>query len=143
MKYLFGALFLASILASCKNHSKIVDNGYVDSLLGHYSLPQQVKDNATDMEFWKNRIDPKQPRQVSESKYAGTLITRFHEFGDIQDVKQAEKIYWSVNKTYNNTLPGPFTALTSSAMLQHHFSQADTLLQKAKKLGIDGFTNNN
>src|SRR5260370_17027746 len=27
-------------------------------------------------------------------------------------------------------------------MLQHHFIQADTLLQKAKRIGIDGFTNN-
>ena len=94
------------------------------------------------MQFWKNRIDPGQPRQVNESKYASTLITRFHQFGDINDVKQAESIYRGINNTYNQTLASLFVALTSSAMLQHHFIQADTLLQKAKRIGIDNFTAN-
>jgi len=142
MKYFLGAFLLASIFASCKSQkSKIVDSVYVDSLISNYTLPAQVKDNETDMQFWKSRIDPKQPRQVNESKYAATLIGRFHQFGDIQDVKAAESIYKSINKTYKNTLASPFVALTSSAMLQHHFIQADTLLQQAKKIGIDGFTN--
>jgi hypothetical protein len=69
------------------------------------------------------------------------LITRFHEFGDIRDVKMADSILWQVNKTYNSTLASPYIALTSSAMLQHHFAQSDTLLQKAQKIGMDGFTN--
>ncbi len=143
MKYLFGTIFLAFILSSCKNpKAKLVDNTYADSLISHYTPPQQVKDNEKEMEFWKSRIDPQQPRQVNESKYAGTLITRFRQFGDINDVKQAEAIYKTVNKTFNNTLASPFVALTSSAMLQHHFAQADTLLQAAKKIGIDGFTDN-
>ena len=94
------------------------------------------------MQFWKKRINPALPGYVSEGKYASTLITRFHEFGDIHDVKEAESIYRKINKVYNNSLPGPFISLTSSAMLQHHFIQADTLLQQAKKIGIDGFTNN-
>ena len=141
MKYFIGAVLLASLFSSCKNNkAKIVDAAYVDSLINHYTLPRSVSDNDKDMQFWKSRIDPKQPRQVSESKYASTLITRFHQFGDIQDVKLAEAILKGVNKTYNNTLPSPFVALTGSAMLQHHFIQADTLLQKAKKIGIDGFT---
>jgi tetratricopeptide (TPR) repeat protein len=142
MKYFFTTLCLALLFTSCTKHKpQIVANAYVDSLIEHYTYPRQVKDNETDMQFWKNRIDPKQPRQVNESKYASTLITRFHQFGDINDVKQAEAIYRSVNKTYNGTLPSPFISLTSSAMLQHHFIQADTLLQKAKKIGIDDFSN--
>ncbi|HEY8781842.1 MAG TPA: hypothetical protein VIM16_09525 [Mucilaginibacter sp.] len=143
MKYFIPAICLATLLVSCKNkNSQIVGNNYVDSLINHYTIPTQVIDNEKDMQFWKSRIDPKQPRQVNESKYASTLITRFHQFGDINDVKLAESILKNVNKTYNNTLPGPFVALTSSAMLQHHFIQADTLLQKAEKIGIDGFTTN-
>ncbi len=142
MKYFLYTYLAITIFTSCNKRSKVVDDGYVDSLFSHYTLPTQVKDNETDMQFWKNRIDPKQARQVNESKYASALIIRFHQFGDIGDVKEAESIYKRINKTYNNTSPGPFVALTSSAMLQHHFIQADTLLQKAKKLGIDGFTNN-
>jgi hypothetical protein len=143
MKYLVPALLLASFFVSCKHeNSKIVENAYVDSLISHYTLPRQVLDNENDMQFWKNRIDPKLPRQVPESKYAGTLIARFHQFGDIHDVKEAEAILKGVNKTYNNTLPGPFVALTGSAMLQHHFAQADMLFNTAKKIGVDGFTMN-
>lgn len=142
MKYITITLALVTLLFSCKNHSPIVDKAFTDSLINHYTLPRQVADNEKDMQFWKNKIAPNVVRQVPESKYASCLITRFHQFGDINDVKQAEMILHSINKAYNNTLAGPFIALTGSAMLQHHFSRADTLLQTAKKIGIDGFTNN-
>ncbi|MES2113043.1 MAG: hypothetical protein V4577_30110 [Bacteroidota bacterium] len=141
MKYLFGVLIIASAFISCKSkNSKIVDKVYVDSLINHYTLPKIVQDNDADMQFWKNRIDPKQTRQVNESKYAATLISRFHFFGDIQDIKKADSIYHNINKAYNNSLSSPFVALTSTAMLQHHFRQADTLFEQAKKLGVDKFT---
>jgi hypothetical protein len=141
-KYFIYSLLAVSVLTSCNRNSKIVDKTYVDSLESHYSLPQQVQNNEADLKFWKMRINPARPGYVSEGKYASALITRFHEFGDIRDIKEAESVYKKINKAYNNTLPGPFVALTSSAMLQHRFAQADTLLQKAKKLGIDGFTSN-
>ena len=143
MKYFIAPICLVFLLASCKNQkSNIVDKAYADSLMSHYSVPKQVIDNEKDIQFWKNRINPNQSRQVNESKYAGTLIARFHQFGDIHDVKEADSILKNVNKTYNSTLPGPFVALTGSAMLQHHFIQADTLFQKAVKIGVDGFTLN-
>jgi len=141
MKYVIPAFCLAAMFVSCKNsNSKLVDKAYADSLISHYTLPRMVADNEKDMAFWKSRIDPKAPRQVNESRYASALVARFHQFGDINDVKQAEAILRNVNKTYNSTLASPFVALTSLAMLTHHFAQADTLLQKAKSLGIDGFT---
>jgi len=141
MKYLFGVLTIASAFISCKSkNSKIVDKIYVDSLINHYTLPKAVKDNDADMQFWKNRIDPKETRQVNESKYAATLISRFHFLGDIQDVKKADSIYHNINKAYNSSLASPFVALTATAMLQHHFRQADTLFEQAKKLGVDNFT---
>ena len=141
MKYFTLALLATILFTSCNRNTKIVDQTYADSLISHYTIPAQVRDNEADMQFWKNRINPNLPGYVSEGKYASSLITRFHQFGDINDVKEAEAIYRKINKAYNNTLPGPFVALTSSAMLQHHFIQADTLLQKAKKIGIDGFSN--
>ena len=143
MKYIIGAVLLATLFVSCKNkNAKIVDKAYVDSLTSHYTLPDMVTVNQKDMEFWKNRINPKDPRQVNESKYASALVSRFHFLGDIRDVKKADSIYNAINKTYNNTLAGPFTALTSTSMLQHHFSRADSLFEKAKKLGVDNFTLN-
>lgn len=139
MRYFTIAICAAFLLSSCKKNTKIVEEAYVDSLMSHYTLPRLVTDNDKEMQFWKNRIDPKNPGQVDESRYAATLIARFHEFGDIADVKQAEAILKGVNRTYNNSLGSPFAALASSAMLQHHFRGADTLLQKAKKAGIEKF----
>ena len=140
MKYFIYFFLLAAFFTSCKRNSNIVDKTFADSLMAHYSYPQQVAQNAADMQFWKNRLDPKRPGQVSESKYASALVARFRLLGDIHDVKKADSILKAVNKRYNNTLAGPFVALTGTAMLQHHFAGADTLLQKALKLGVDGFT---
>ena len=141
MKYLFTAVVLTCLFVSCKSgNTKIVDKVYVDNLINHYTLPKIVTDNNADMQFWKNRINPNEIRQVNESKYASTLIARFHFFGDIKDVKKADSIYHNINKAYNNSLASPFVALTTTAMLQHHFSRADTLFQKAQKLGIDTYT---
>lgn len=143
MKYLYAALLVSFLFASCKREKAIlVEKTYVDSLITHYTLPRQVRDNQTDMVFWKNRILPNNPGQASESRYASTLITRFHEFGDIQDVKAAEAVEKGINKTYNNSLGGTFVSLAAMGMLQHHFAQADTLLQIAKKKGIETFTAN-
>ncbi len=139
MKYLIAALCVGSCLVSCKNpKAKIVEQTYVDSLINHYALPAMVADNEKDMQFWKSRIDPKSPGQTNEARYAGTLLTRFHQFGDIQDVKQAQAIIQGINKTYKGTLASPFVSLTGMAMLTHHFAQADTLLNIAKKIGMEG-----
>jgi hypothetical protein len=139
MKYLIGALCIASCLISCKSEkAKIVEQTYIDSLINHYTLPKLVADNEKDMQFWQGRIDPKNPGQTNEARYAGTLLGRFHQFGDIQDVKQAQAIIQSINKTYKNTLASPFVSLTGIAMLTHHFAQADTLLNTAKKIGMEG-----
>ena len=91
MKY-FIFLALSSILfVSCKNkNAKIVDKDYADSLISHYKLPAIVTMNQKDMDFWESRIHPKDPRQVNESKYAATLVSRFHFLGDISDVKKAD-----------------------------------------------------
>jgi len=140
MKYFPYALLFAISFTSCSRNSKIVNPAYADSLMVHYTYPPQVAQNAADMQFWKNRIDPKRPGQVSESKYASALVARFRLLGNIHDVKKADSILKAVNKRYKNTLAGPFVALTGTSMLQHHFERADTLLQTALKLGVDGFT---
>ena len=138
MKYIYSVLCLSLLFATCKKEKTIlVDKTYVDSLITHYTLPRAASDNEKDMHFWKARIEPKNPGQTNEGRYASTFITRFHQFGDIEDVKTADSIINGINKTYNNSLGGPFLSLTSSAMLQHHFAKADTFLQKAKKIGVE------
>lgn len=137
--FLFGFLVLI-LMNSCSKNSHLVNSVYVDSLIEHFTLPKQVIDNDQEMKFWKQRINPLHPGYVSEGKYASTLVNRFHQFGDLNDVKKAESIYHKINKDYNNSLPGPYASLTSLAILQHRFFQADTLLEKAKKNGMNDFT---
>lgn len=131
MKYLIFLVCATLFLCSC-NRKPLVNKLYVDSLVAHYTVPGFVNDNVTDMIFWKNRINPKNPQNTNESRYAATLLARFRQFGDIEDVKQAESIYKQVSSTYNHKIASPYVSLVSSAMLQHHFSEADSLLDTAK-----------
>ena len=90
MRYFYAAALLSVLVVSCKSRPPaIVDQIYIDSLISHFAPTADVKHNEADMNFWKSRIDPKQPRQVNESKYASTLIGRFHQFGDIADIKKS------------------------------------------------------
>ena len=143
MKYLAISVLISALFFSCSNkNDKIVAKAYADSLITNYKKPQIALDNEKDMLFWKNRIDPNRPAQVNESRYAGTLISRFYQFGDISDIKQAEEIEKGISKTYNNKLASPFTSLAATAMMQHRFAQADTLYKKAIAIGVEGFTAN-
>ncbi len=143
MKYLLSGLCLLNFLTACKHEkSQIVNPIFVDSLITHYTNSPAIKANEEEMKFWKNRIDPKSPGITNESKYAGTLIARFHQFGDIEDVKEAEGLMHQINKTYNEKESGPFTALTGYAILQHRFSEADTLLKRALKIGLQSYPAN-
>lgn len=141
MKYLIFLVCATLFLCSC-NRKPLVNKLYVDSLVAHYTVPGFVNDNVTDMIFWKNRINPKNPQNTNESRYAATLLARFRQFGDIEDVKQAESIYKQVSSTYNHKIASPYVSLVSSAMLQHHFSEADSLLDTAKKIGFETYNNN-
>src|SRR5476651_555683 len=112
MKYFAGLLCIAVLFASCKNDkAKLVDQAYADSLMSHYAIPKLVLDNNAEMAFWKNRIDPKNPGQSAESRYAGTLVARFHEFGDIQDLKAAETVVKGIDKTYNGKMASAYASL--------------------------------
>ncbi len=143
MKTFKLSIFLLGFTISCTHYNGVKeDKKLVDSLIQNFTLPKSVQSHKKDLDFWKNRINPKIYGHVSESRYASALIGRFHEFGNIRDIDTAESILKEINIHYNNSLASPFTALTSTSILRHRFSLADTLLQKAIHLGIDGFTRN-
>ena len=142
MKIFFSLIAVTFVFSSCKRHP-LVGKIYVDSLINHYTLPAAVADNNTDMKFWQRRIDPENPQNTNEARYAATLITRFHQFGDINDVRSADSIYRAISNTYRHKLASADLALVSAAMLQHRFSSAQLLLDSAKKLGIENYSGNN
>src|ERR1700712_666620 len=137
VKSIIACVLIAILFTSCKNDKKmIVDKKFTDSLLNNYTLPASVKANATDLLFWKNRIDPKSVGLVDESRYASMLIGRFHLFGDVHDIKMADSIMQKVNAAFNEKEASPNLSLCAYSILQHRFTTADNYLEKARKAGL-------
>ncbi len=125
------------MLASCKNTpSTIVERAFTDSLIAHYSAAAAVNAHTAEISFWKNRIDPNNTGLSSESRYAAALIGRFHQSGDVNDIKTADSMMSRVNAAYNFKETGPNIALASYAVLQHRFAAADGFMTTARRLGL-------
>jgi tetratricopeptide (TPR) repeat protein len=137
MKRIFFNFFLIAVLYSCKTNNKpIVSTMFIDSLVTHYSIPQAVKDNAADMEFWKSRISANTPDYSNTLKYAGTLMGRFHLLGDIRDIKIADSLLQELAIDYNGKEAGPYFSLVSHYILQHRFNDADSVFEIARAIGL-------
>ena len=130
-----GSVFVI-LLASCKNNTAIVDRTFADSLIAHYTYPAAVKATADEIIFWKNRINPMATGLVNESRYAASLISRFHQLGDIKDIKTADSIMCLVNAAFNEKEASPNLSLSAYAILQHRFKEADDYLEKGRKAGL-------
>lgn len=137
MKQLIASAFILLAFSSCNSDKKnIVDIGFADSLITHYTEPAAIKENAVEIEFWRNRIDRDNPGITNESKYASVLIGRFHLSGDIRDLQISDSILYKVDEVYNHKESGPILSLANHAILQHRFTDADSLLTVAKNTGI-------
>lgn len=137
MKQIIAITGLALLFAACKNENKIiVQASFVDSLITNYAAPLSVKAVDTDLIFWRNRIDPKNPGLSNELKYASNLLQRFHLSGDIHDVLRADSILLVSDKAFDHKEAAPLMALVRNSILQHRFKKADSLLDQAKIAGI-------
>ena len=133
--FLGVAIFLA--LTGCTHQNKpIVSSQFVDNLINNYKVPGYVRSNESSMQFWKNRINPGLPGIVSESKYAASLSMRFHEFGDIQDIKKADSIVRKIDLDFNHKEAQADLTLVGYSIQQHRFREADSFLMKAKNIGL-------
>ncbi len=137
MKQIFTSILIVFVFASCSNDKKIiVSAAFVDSLITNYTQPDIYKAVETDLQFWKNRIDPQNPGLVNELRYASTLTQRFHLAGDINDIVIADSIIYTADKAFAHKEPSPNMALVRNSILQHRFAAADSLLEEAKKNNI-------
>lgn len=137
MKQIIACIAVLFLFSSCKNEQKqIVSPVFIDSVISNYGEPAIYKSVNTDLEFWKNRIDPKNPGLVNELKYASTLAQRFYLSGNINDVITADSILHVADKAYDHKESSPNMALVRNSILQHHFKDADSLLWQAKKADI-------
>ncbi len=143
MKYILPALVFAFGFSGCINsNNKIVEQAYTDSLTNHFTHSKAIKSNELELDFWKNRVNPRLPGISNELKYARTLISKFHLSGDIKDLQEAEISLKQIDITYKGKESAVYTSLAETALLQHQFIRANEYLQKAKQLGIESYISN-
>jgi Tfp pilus assembly protein PilF len=131
---------LAVLVVSCSKKSKaVVETVFVDSVFTNYNTSESKKINAADGLFWKSRMDSMPSGYVNEEKYAGTLMGRFHLYGDINDLKTADSIMQSLNTISNEKEAGILRSLASLAILQHRFKEADSDIKKAIGIGSEKY----
>ena len=122
----FPCISLICLIMACSHEKgQIVRRTFIDSLMSHYQEPAFALSNDSSMHFWKNRIDPKLPGLVNETKYAGTLSLRFHLFGDIQDLKTADSVIRRLDSSFNHKEAQAELTLMRYSILQHRFNEAD------------------
>jgi len=127
------------MLSGCQNHSDLVQQSYVDSIVKNFNPEKAKAVNTAELNFWKNRIDPNRPGISNELKLAYTFIRRFHLLGDIADLQKAERVLNQIDSLYNHKEASVYLSLTETALLQHQFPKAYERLQKAKQLGLEKY----
>jgi hypothetical protein len=136
VKFYTGISFVCLLMACSHKEGQIVSRIYIDSLISNYQKPVFARINDSSMQFWRNRIDPKRPGLVSETRYAGSLSLRFHLFGDIQDIKEADSTIRRLDTNFNHKEAQADLTLVNYSILQHRFKEADMWLEKAKQNGL-------
>ncbi|MEO6488645.1 MAG: hypothetical protein ABIO04_01795 [Ferruginibacter sp.] len=141
MKCLISAIAIITLLASCnKKTGEVVNPKFVDSLLRNYSKSQAQEINEKDSLFWKNKLDKYPSAYLEAQQYAGVLSARFHLYGNILDLKQADSIVQSLNARNKEKEAGPLRTLAVYAILQHQFLDAYQYVQKALALGSERYS---
>lgn len=127
-------------VVSCNNDKKtIVAGTFIDSLFTHYAAPPAIKANEIDLQFWKNRIDPKNPGITNETKYAAALARRFHLMGDIRDIISSDSVLHQIDSVYAHKEASPLLALTGHCILQHRFKEAGQYFEQARAIGLKNY----
>ena len=91
--------------------------------------------NEEELLFWKKRIDSHPHGFTNESKYAGMLAKRFHNFGDIHDIVSADSTVRIINEELKGNDMGPNMSLASYSISRHKFNEAFEYVKQLKKLG--------
>lgn len=125
------------LFIQCKKEEKqLISQSFIDSLTTNYGKPKAVTTNEDEMQFWKSRITTSKFDIVNKSRYASTLVSRFHLLGDIKDVKAADSILVDLENSFKGQESGVYLSLISNSILQHKFDKAGDYLKKAKVLGL-------
>lgn len=137
MKKILLAFLLPVWLGSCGTKEKtLVSRPFIDSLIAHYSPPAAAEGNRQESVFWKSRINPAVSGYLNESHYAACLAQAFRLSGEIDSLQKADSILLAVDRNFNHKEASVQLALVSHYITRHRFHEADSLLQKAKGVGL-------
>jgi hypothetical protein len=140
IRSLIAAFFLMLIISSCKNYGKpIVDTRFTDSLLANYTVSGIEKMSGADLDFWKKRLDSNPGTYTAQVRYAGGLAQRFHLYGDVTDLQQADSILILMNSAFKEKEGGLLRSLASLNITMHRFGKADQYAQKAMAVGSEKY----
>ena len=137
MKQILFALLLVGCLNSCKNDEKrLVSQPFIDSLVDHYAPPAIALQNEKELQFWRNRINPALAGYLNESRYAGCLNMQFRLSGEIDSLEKADSVLLKIDRDFNHRETSPDMAMVMHCITRHRFSEADSFLQQAKRIGL-------
>ncbi|HLZ87817.1 MAG TPA: hypothetical protein VKQ52_11270, partial [Puia sp.] len=137
MKKILLVLLLPAGIVSCHHKEKIlVGRPLIDSLISHSVTPVIATQNQAELLFWLRRIDTVVPGYLNESRYAGCLVQSFRLFGVIDSLRKADSVLHAIDRNFNHKETSADMALVSLCITGHRFREADSLLQKAKQLGL-------
>jgi tetratricopeptide (TPR) repeat protein len=130
-------LLLPVWFGSCGTRKKnLVSRLFIDSLITHYSPPVIAGGNREEALFWQRRINPGLPGYLNETHYAACLATTFQLSGEIDSLRKADSLLFAVDRNFNHKEASVQLALVSHSITRHRFHEADSLLQRAKEIGL-------
>ena len=93
---------------------------------------------SEEITFWKDKLVSAPGNHVFEKKLAGLLTSRFKLSGDPTDLHQADSLLQSVNERIPGQV-GVLQSLTSNAITQHRFRDAEQYIAEAYEIGEKRF----
>jgi hypothetical protein len=133
----FVPLFLLGAVSCTNTHKPVVDTLFVDSLLTHYHASPMEKLISADIDFWQKRQDSAPGGYTALSRYAGGLVQRFHLYGDMADLLEADSILQALSSANKEKDAGIFRSLASLNITRHQFRKADGYVQNALAIGSE------
>jgi hypothetical protein len=124
-------------LLSCNNHKILVSPIFIDSVLSQYQPSRMAIINQKDLEFWERRVRTLPENFVNSFKYSSALAGRFHIYGNINDLLQADSIMQALVLKFNE--PGMLLSMAGYKMLQHRFIDAKKFIGEVAQMKTEKF----
>ncbi|MES2798173.1 MAG: hypothetical protein V4683_19550 [Bacteroidota bacterium] len=133
---LYFLLINTFLLESCTQKNPVlVSEKYIDSLLTIKGLSARELALKTDLNFWKIRYEKDTNSYANSPQYAGMLLAKFRQEGNINNLILGEKIIARLNENQKGAESGFYRTLANYSSLQHRFQEANNFANRALQIG--------